>query len=127
MPSLGVAENASCATELGVAIHLSHGPEHVRGSAPSSSGPPDDVSWLGVLGFLGKLLGAVAALKAAEYLLRALCAVMAWKSGGASHSELVGNLRSECDRSGDIIGHRLCRVPSIGAVTARCCLCTCVC
>ncbi|XP_040206483.1 protein-L-isoaspartate(D-aspartate) O-methyltransferase isoform X4 [Rana temporaria] len=93
MPSLGVAENASYATELGVATRLSHGPEHVRGPAPSYSGPPDDVSWLEVLGFLGKLLGAVAALKAAEYLLRALCAVMAWKSGGASHAELVGNLR----------------------------------
>nr|DBA26717.1 TPA: hypothetical protein GDO54_010941 [Pyxicephalus adspersus] len=90
MPSVGVVDNASCEQ---TGCGLSHGPEHVRGPAPSSSGPPDDVSWLEVLGFLGKLLGAVAALKAAEYLLRALCAVMAWKSGGASHAELVGNLR----------------------------------
>ncbi|KAM3932293.1 protein-L-isoaspartate(D-aspartate) O-methyltransferase isoform 1-T1 [Leptodactylus fuscus] len=94
MPALGVVDNASRVIALGVASRLPDGPELLRGSAPSSSGgPTDDVSWLEVLGFLGKLLGAVAALKAAEYLLRALCAAMAWKSGGASHSELVGNLR----------------------------------
>ncbi|KAG8582944.1 hypothetical protein GDO81_008233 [Engystomops pustulosus] len=94
MPALGVANNVSLVIALGVVTRLPHGPEPQRGSAPSSfGGPADDVSWLEVLGFLGKLLGAVAALKAAEYLLRALCVAMAWKSGGASHSELVGNLR----------------------------------
>ncbi|XP_063773526.1 protein-L-isoaspartate(D-aspartate) O-methyltransferase isoform X4 [Pseudophryne corroboree] len=95
MPALGVAGNVSCVTALGVNTRLPLGPEPVRGPALSPpGGPADDVSLLEVLGFLGKLLGAVAALKAAEYLLRALCAVMAWKSGGANHAELVGNLRS---------------------------------
>ncbi|KAG8440495.1 hypothetical protein GDO86_006303 [Hymenochirus boettgeri] len=47
-----------------------------------------------VLGFWGNLLGAVTALKAAEYLLLVLCAVVAWKSGEDSHSELVNNLRT---------------------------------
>lgn len=54
------------------------------------------VSALEVVSFLGKLLCAVAALKAALYLLRRVCLAMAWKSGGASHSELIHNLRSEC-------------------------------
>lgn len=53
------------------------------------------VSALEVVSFLGKLLCAVAALKAALYLLRRVCLAMAWKSGGASHSELIHNLRSE--------------------------------
>ncbi|KAL9863672.1 protein-L-isoaspartate(D-aspartate) O-methyltransferase isoform 5-T5 [Geothlypis trichas] len=51
------------------------------------------VSALEVVSFLGKLLCAVAALKAALYLLRRVCLAMAWKSGGASHSELIHNLR----------------------------------
>ncbi|CAJ0938610.1 unnamed protein product [Ranitomeya imitator] len=94
MPALGVVDDASRVLEEGVATGPPHGAEPWRGPAHSfSGGPADDVSWLEVLGFLGKLLGAVAALKAAEYLLRALCVAMAWKSGGASHSELVGNLR----------------------------------
>uniref|UniRef100_A0ACB8GBU5 Uncharacterized protein n=1 Tax=Sphaerodactylus townsendi TaxID=933632 RepID=A0ACB8GBU5_9SAUR len=53
------------------------------------------VSALEVVSFLGKLLCAVAALKAALYLLRRVCLAMAWKSGGASHAELIHNLRSE--------------------------------
>ena len=53
------------------------------------------MSALEVVSFLGKLLCAVAALKAALYLLRRVCLAMAWKSGGASHSELIHNLRSE--------------------------------
>uniref|UniRef100_A0A8C3BBT6 Protein-L-isoaspartate(D-aspartate) O-methyltransferase n=1 Tax=Cairina moschata TaxID=8855 RepID=A0A8C3BBT6_CAIMO len=52
------------------------------------------VSALEVVSFLGKLLCAVAALKAALYLLRRVCLAMAWKSGGASHAELIHNLRS---------------------------------
>lgn len=48
-----------------------------------------------VVSLLGKLLGTVAALKAILYLLR-VCFAMAWKSGGASHSELIHNLRSKC-------------------------------
>ncbi|KAE8602265.1 hypothetical protein XENTR_v10013930 [Xenopus tropicalis] len=92
MPALGVADTSCNVTDLGVV--LARNPEPLRGPASSSSdGSSNDVSWLEVLGFLAKLLGAVAALKAAEYLLRVLCAVMAWKSGGASHSELVNNLR----------------------------------
>ncbi|CAM5142986.1 unnamed protein product [Natator depressus] len=50
-------------------------------------------SALEVVSFLGKLLCAVAALKAALYLLRRVCLAMAWKSGGSSHSELIHNLR----------------------------------
>ncbi|XP_077752740.1 protein-L-isoaspartate(D-aspartate) O-methyltransferase isoform X7 [Canis aureus] len=46
-----------------------------------------------VVSLLGKLLGTVAALKVVLYLLR-VCLAMAWKSGGASHSELIHNLRS---------------------------------
>ncbi|XP_076782933.1 protein-L-isoaspartate(D-aspartate) O-methyltransferase isoform X9 [Arvicanthis niloticus] len=45
-----------------------------------------------VVSLLGKLLGTVAALKVVLYLLR-VCFAMAWKSGGASHSELIHNLR----------------------------------
>ncbi|KAK2114492.1 hypothetical protein P7K49_008758 [Saguinus oedipus] len=48
-----------------------------------------------VVSLLGKLLGTVAALKVILYLLR-VCLAMAWKSGGASHSELIHNLRSKC-------------------------------
>jgi hypothetical protein len=48
-----------------------------------------------VVSLLGKLLGTVAALKVVLYLLR-VCLAMAWKSGGASHSELIHNLRSKC-------------------------------
>ncbi|PNJ78967.1 PCMT1 isoform 7 [Pongo abelii] len=45
-----------------------------------------------VVSLLGKLLGTVVALKVVLYLLR-VCLAMAWKSGGASHSELIHNLR----------------------------------
>uniref|UniRef100_A0A673T715 Protein-L-isoaspartate(D-aspartate) O-methyltransferase n=1 Tax=Suricata suricatta TaxID=37032 RepID=A0A673T715_SURSU len=45
-----------------------------------------------VVSLLGKLLGTVAVLKVVLYLLR-VCFAMAWKSGGASHSELIHNLR----------------------------------
>lgn len=63
------------------------------------------VSALEVVSFLGKLLCAVAALKAALYLLRRVCLAMAWKSGGASHSELIHNLRSEsAGRAGGLGG-----------------------
>lgn len=48
-----------------------------------------------VVSFFGKLLGIAAALKVLLYLLR-VCLAMAWKSGGASHSELIHNLRSKC-------------------------------
>nr|XP_038957960.1 protein-L-isoaspartate(D-aspartate) O-methyltransferase isoform X2 [Rattus norvegicus] len=48
-----------------------------------------------VVSLLGKLLGTVAALKVVLYLLR-VCFAMAWKSGGASHSELIHNLRRRC-------------------------------
>ncbi|XP_030054343.1 protein-L-isoaspartate(D-aspartate) O-methyltransferase isoform X2 [Microcaecilia unicolor] len=69
-----------------------------RGRAPPPPPPVEesasnDVTALEVVSFLGKLLCAVAALKAALYLLRRLCLAMAWKSGGASHAELVQNLR----------------------------------
>ncbi|XP_037099979.1 protein-L-isoaspartate(D-aspartate) O-methyltransferase isoform X1 [Syngnathus acus] len=50
-------------------------------------------SALEVATFLGKTLGAGAALTAAVYLARKVCLIMAWKSGGASHAELVNNLR----------------------------------
>lgn len=56
------------------------------------------MSALEVVSFLGKLLCAVAALKAALYLIRRVCLTMAWKSGGTSHSELIHNLRSMCAR-----------------------------
>ncbi|XP_023565919.1 protein-L-isoaspartate(D-aspartate) O-methyltransferase-like [Octodon degus] len=45
-----------------------------------------------VVSLLGKLLGTVAALKVILYVLR-VCLAMALKSGGASHSELIHNLR----------------------------------
>lgn len=57
-----------------------------------SAAPP---SALEVVSFIGKTVGAGAALTAAVYLLRKVCLIMAWKSGGASHAELVNNLRSE--------------------------------
>lgn len=60
-----------------------------------SAAPP---SALEVFRFIGKTVGAGAALTAAVYLLRKVCLIMAWKSGGASHAELVNNLRSECER-----------------------------
>uniref|UniRef100_A0A674BV68 Protein-L-isoaspartate(D-aspartate) O-methyltransferase n=1 Tax=Salmo trutta TaxID=8032 RepID=A0A674BV68_SALTR len=47
-------------------------------------------SFLEVVSFVG----AGAALTEALYLLRRVCVIMAWKSGGASHAELVNNLRS---------------------------------
>lgn len=53
-------------------------------------------SVLEVVSFIGKTVGAGAALTAAVYLLRRVCLKMAWKSGGASHAELVNNLRSKC-------------------------------
>uniref|UniRef100_A0A3P8RFC3 Protein-L-isoaspartate O-methyltransferase n=1 Tax=Astatotilapia calliptera TaxID=8154 RepID=A0A3P8RFC3_ASTCA len=56
-----------------------------------SAAPP---SALEVVSFIGKTVGAGAALTAAVYLLRKVCLIMAWKSGGASHAELVNNLRS---------------------------------
>nr|XP_033792681.1 protein-L-isoaspartate(D-aspartate) O-methyltransferase isoform X2 [Geotrypetes seraphini] len=56
---------------------------------PLEESASSDVTALEVVSFLGKLLCAVAAL----YLLRRLCLAMAWKSGGASHAELVQNLR----------------------------------
>uniref|UniRef100_A0A669CJR2 Protein-L-isoaspartate O-methyltransferase n=1 Tax=Oreochromis niloticus TaxID=8128 RepID=A0A669CJR2_ORENI len=55
-----------------------------------SAAPP---SALEVVSFIGKTVGAGAALTAAVYLLRKVCLIMAWKSGGASHAELVNNLR----------------------------------
>ncbi|XP_026197743.1 protein-L-isoaspartate(D-aspartate) O-methyltransferase [Anabas testudineus] len=59
-------------------------------SADASAAPP---SPLEVVSFVGKTVGAGAALTAAVYLLRKVCLIMAWKSGGASHAELVNNLR----------------------------------
>uniref|UniRef100_A0A2K6SHV4 Protein-L-isoaspartate O-methyltransferase n=1 Tax=Saimiri boliviensis boliviensis TaxID=39432 RepID=A0A2K6SHV4_SAIBB len=53
---------------------------------------PGAVTVWEVVSLLGKLLGTVAALKVVLYLLR-VCLAMAWKSGGASHSELIHNLR----------------------------------
>ncbi|XP_036831591.1 protein-L-isoaspartate(D-aspartate) O-methyltransferase isoform X2 [Oncorhynchus mykiss] len=50
-------------------------------------------SVLEVVSFIGKGVGAGAALTAAVYLLRRVCLIMAWKSGGANHAELVNNLR----------------------------------
>ncbi|KAM8831877.1 protein-L-isoaspartate(D-aspartate) O-methyltransferase isoform 3-T4 [Spinachia spinachia] len=55
-----------------------------------SAAPPSATE---VVSFLGKTVGAGAALTAAVYLLRKVCLIMAWKSGGASHAELVNNLR----------------------------------
>ncbi|XP_036941981.1 protein-L-isoaspartate(D-aspartate) O-methyltransferase isoform X3 [Acanthopagrus latus] len=59
-------------------------------SGDVSAAPP---SALEVVSFIGKTVGAGAALTAAVYLLRKVCLIMAWKSGGASHAELVNNLR----------------------------------
>lgn len=59
-----------------------------------SAAPP---SALEVVSFLGKTVGAGAALTAAVYILRKVCLIMAWKSGGASHAELVNNLRSKSE------------------------------
>ncbi|CAL8316285.1 unnamed protein product [Boreogadus saida] len=60
-----------------------------RSGAASSQTP----SAAEVLSFLGSTFGAGAALTLAVYLLHKLCLKMAWKSGGASHAELVNNLR----------------------------------
>ncbi|TMS12404.1 Protein-L-isoaspartate(D-aspartate) O-methyltransferase [Larimichthys crocea] len=60
----------------------------MSGDVPAA--PP---SALEVVSFIGKTVGAGAALTAAVYLLRKVCVIMAWKSGGASHAELVNNLR----------------------------------
>lgn len=54
-----------------------------------------DVSVLEVVTVVGRAVCAGAALTAALYLIRRVCSIMAWKSGGASHAELVNNLRSE--------------------------------
>lgn len=64
-------------------------------SGDVSAAPP---SPLEVVSFIGKTVGAGAALTAAVYLLRKVCLIMAWKSGGASHAELVNNLRSKSKR-----------------------------
>lgn len=61
---------------------------HSGGNSGDASGP---VTVWEVVSLLGKLLGTVAALKVVLYLLR-VCLAMAWKSGGASHSELIHNL-----------------------------------
>ncbi|KAK9956350.1 hypothetical protein ABG768_014088 [Culter alburnus] len=52
-----------------------------------------DVSVLEVVTVVGRAVCAGAALTAALYLIRRVCSIMAWKSGGASHAELVNNLR----------------------------------
>ncbi|KAK0151563.1 Protein-L-isoaspartate(D-aspartate) O-methyltransferase [Merluccius polli] len=57
------------------------------------TGGAGDASAAEVVGFLGRTFCAGAALTLAVYLLRRLCSTMAWKSGGASHAELVNNLR----------------------------------
>lgn len=53
----------------------------------------------------GKALCAGAALTAALYLIRRVCLIMAWKSGGTSQAELVNNLRSECVRCSPLSPH----------------------
>lgn len=65
-------------------------------SGGNSEDPSGAVTVWEVVSLLGKLLGTVAALKVVLYLLR-VCLAMAWKSGGASHSELIHNLRSKCN------------------------------
>ncbi|KAF7253680.1 Protein-L-isoaspartate(D-aspartate) O-methyltransferase, partial [Varanus komodoensis] len=85
----------------GGAVPPSGGRASAAAAAAAAAGGQEEaapVSALEVVSFLGKLLCAVAALKAALYLLRRVCLAMAWKSGGASHSELIQNLRSECVR-----------------------------
>ncbi|XP_018599195.2 protein-L-isoaspartate(D-aspartate) O-methyltransferase isoform X1 [Scleropages formosus] len=59
--------------------------------APPPQPPPPDA--LEVVSVVGKAVCAGAALTAALYLIRRVCLMMAWKSGGASHAELVNNLR----------------------------------
>ncbi|XP_048842546.1 protein-L-isoaspartate(D-aspartate) O-methyltransferase isoform X2 [Brienomyrus brachyistius] len=61
------------------------------GTTMSSDVSPADV--LEVVSVVGKAVCAGAALTAALYLIRRVCLMMAWKSGGASHAELVNNLR----------------------------------
>ncbi|XP_015265640.1 PREDICTED: protein-L-isoaspartate(D-aspartate) O-methyltransferase [Gekko japonicus] len=80
----------------GRAVPPSGGRAAAAAAAAAAGGGEEEaapVSALEVVSFLGKLLCAVAALKAALYLLRRVCLAMAWKSGGASHSELIHNLR----------------------------------
>uniref|UniRef100_A0A8D2LXY0 Protein-L-isoaspartate O-methyltransferase n=2 Tax=Varanus komodoensis TaxID=61221 RepID=A0A8D2LXY0_VARKO len=80
----------------GGAVPPSGGRASAAAAAAAAAGGQEEaapVSALEVVSFLGKLLCAVAALKAALYLLRRVCLAMAWKSGGASHSELIQNLR----------------------------------
>lgn len=55
----------------------------------------DAPSALEAVSYIGQTFGAGAALTAALYLLRKACLIMAWKSGGVSHAELVNNLRSK--------------------------------
>ncbi|XP_024912619.1 protein-L-isoaspartate(D-aspartate) O-methyltransferase isoform X1 [Cynoglossus semilaevis] len=62
-------------------------------AAPQPQPQQQQPSLLEVASFLAKTFGAGAALTAAVYLLRRVCLIMAWKSGGASHAELVNNLR----------------------------------
>lgn len=52
-------------------------------------------SVLEVVTVVGKTVCAGAALTAALYLIRRVCLIMAWKSGGTTQAELVNNLRSE--------------------------------
>ncbi|XP_073667556.1 protein-L-isoaspartate(D-aspartate) O-methyltransferase isoform X1 [Paramisgurnus dabryanus] len=67
---------------------------------------PGDVSVLEVVTVLGRAVCAGAALTAALYLIRR---IMAWKSGGASHAELVNNLRI-CPENGIIKSDRVYEV-----------------
>ncbi|XP_012682108.2 protein-L-isoaspartate(D-aspartate) O-methyltransferase isoform X2 [Clupea harengus] len=50
-------------------------------------------SVLEVVTVVGKTVCAGAALTAALYLIRRVCLIMAWKSGGTTQAELVNNLR----------------------------------
>lgn len=69
--------------------------ERLGGESLKSAVMPGDVSVLEVVTVVGRAVCAGAALTAALYLIRRVCLIMAWKSGGASHAELVNNLRSE--------------------------------
>uniref|UniRef100_A0A3B4C6H3 Protein-L-isoaspartate O-methyltransferase n=2 Tax=Pygocentrus nattereri TaxID=42514 RepID=A0A3B4C6H3_PYGNA len=57
------------------------------------SGDAPPASALEAAGVVGKAVCAGAALTAALYLIRRVCLIMAWKSGGTSQAELVNNLR----------------------------------
>ncbi|XP_014350967.1 protein-L-isoaspartate(D-aspartate) O-methyltransferase isoform X2 [Latimeria chalumnae] len=63
------------------------------GGGPAAAVGPADVTPVEVFTFLVKLVCAGAALTAVLYLIRRVCLIMAWKSGGTCHSELVNNLR----------------------------------